>query len=78
LKNLKNGSERQARRVAERLAIALQACLIAKHGSPAVSDAFIASRVAGDHGQLFGTFSAGVDEGAILSPLIGALDSAST
>src|SRR5262249_33756761 len=51
LKNLKNGSEREARRLAERLAIALQACLIAKHGSSAVSDAFIASRVAGDHGQ---------------------------
>jgi putative acyl-CoA dehydrogenase len=77
LKNLKNEDERQARRLAERLAIALQSCLIVKHGSSAVSDAFIASRVAGDHGQLFGTLAARVDDGAILNPMLDALDSAS-
>jgi putative acyl-CoA dehydrogenase len=55
-----NGSlpEAQARRLAERLALALQASLLLRHGSPAVTDAFLGSRLDGDHGQIFGTLPA--------------------
>lgn len=75
--NSKNGggeSERQARRLAERLAIALQACLITRHSSAAVGDAFVASRVVGDGGHLFGTLPLPVDLRGILDPLLQGLD----
>ena len=55
-----------ARALAESLALALQASLVVRHSSTAVADAFIASRLAGRHGQAFGTLPAGVDVGAIL------------
>jgi putative acyl-CoA dehydrogenase len=55
-----------ARELTEWLALALQASLVVRHGSPAAADAFIASRLAGQHGQAFGTLAAGVDVAAIL------------
>ncbi|MCW3842319.1 acyl-CoA dehydrogenase family protein [Micromonospora yasonensis] len=59
--------ELRARRVVERLALVLQGSLLVRHGHPAVADAFCASRLAGDHGQAFGTLPAGVDFAAIIS-----------
>jgi putative acyl-CoA dehydrogenase len=55
-----------ARELAERLALALQATLVVRHSSPATADAFIASRLAGQHGQTFGTLPAGVAVDAVL------------
>jgi putative acyl-CoA dehydrogenase len=53
--------ESRARRLVERLALALQGALLVRHGDPAVADAFCASRLAGDRGLAFGTLPPGVD-----------------
>jgi putative acyl-CoA dehydrogenase len=53
--------ETRARRLVEHLALALQGSLLVQHGDPAVANAFLASRLAGDHGLAFGTLPAGVD-----------------
>ena len=58
--------EARARRIVERLALALQASLLVRHAPPAVADAFCASRLDGDGGLAFGTLPAGVDAGAIV------------
>jgi putative acyl-CoA dehydrogenase len=47
--------QHRARRIVERMAIALQASLLVRYGDEAVADAFCASRLAGDWGQAFGT-----------------------
>jgi putative acyl-CoA dehydrogenase len=56
----------QARRLVERLAVALQGSLLVRHAPPAVADAFCASRLAGDWGQAFGTLPPKVDFSAIV------------
>jgi putative acyl-CoA dehydrogenase len=43
-----------ARRLVERMAILWQAALLRQHAPAAVADAFVASRLAGDNGPLFG------------------------
>ena len=53
--------EPRARRVVERMALALQASLLVRYGDQAVADAFCASRLEGDWGRAFGTLPAGVD-----------------
>ena len=53
--------ELRARRVVERMALALQASLLVRYGDEAVADAFCASRLYGDWGQAFGTLPAGTD-----------------
>ncbi len=53
--------EVRARRVVERMALALQASLLVRYGDEAVADAFCASRLSGDWGQAFGTLPAGSD-----------------
>ncbi len=58
--------EVRARRVVERLALALQGSLLVRHAPPAVADAFCASRLAGDGGLAFGTLPAGTDFRAIV------------
>ena len=58
--------EVRARRVVERMALALQGSLLVRYGDPAVADAFCASRLGGDWGQAFGTLPAGVDFGSII------------
>jgi putative acyl-CoA dehydrogenase len=60
-------ASRQARRLTERLALALQGSLLVRHSTPAVADAFCATRIAGDHGITFGTLPAGVDTKSILA-----------
>jgi putative acyl-CoA dehydrogenase len=58
--------EQRARRIVERLALALQGSLLVRHGHPAVAEAFCASRLAGDHGLAFGTLPPGIDCGSII------------
>ncbi len=61
------GSEGQARRLAEKLALALQASLVVRYGSAAEASAFISSRIAGDSGYTFGTLPAEVDARSIVA-----------
>ena len=56
----------RARRVVERMALALQASLLVRYGDEAVADAFCASRLDGDWGQAFGTLPAGLDFSRII------------
>ncbi len=60
------GIEGRARRVVERMALALCGSLLIRRGQPAVADAFCASRLGGDWGRSFGTLPAGLDIGAII------------
>jgi putative acyl-CoA dehydrogenase len=57
--------EGEARRIVERLVLALQGALLLKHADVAVVDAFCASRLTGDHGGAFGTLPPGLDAGRI-------------
>ena len=59
--------EGRARRVVERLALALQGSLLVRYAPPAVADAFCASRLGGDGGLSFGTLPAGCDVEAIVA-----------
>jgi putative acyl-CoA dehydrogenase len=67
-------SDYSARELTEKLALALQASLLVRHSSPAIADAFIASRLAGQHGAAFGTLSAGADTNAIVASVAESLD----
>ncbi len=58
--------EYRTRRLVEAMALAFQGSLLVRYGSPAVADAFCASRLGGDHGGAFGTLPPGVDTGAII------------
>jgi putative acyl-CoA dehydrogenase len=59
-------TEYDARRVAEDLALALQASLLVRHAPPAVADGFCAARLGGKGGRAYGTLPAGVDVMAII------------
>jgi putative acyl-CoA dehydrogenase len=61
-----DGIEFRARRVVERMAVALQGSVMVRHADPAVADAFCATRLAGDRGRAFGTLPNGVDCPAIV------------
>ncbi len=66
--------EAQARRLAERIVLALQGALLVRFAPPAVADAFCASRLQGERGGAFGTLPSGVDHRAIIertAPAIG-------
>jgi putative acyl-CoA dehydrogenase len=56
----------EARRVVENLAVALQASLLVRFSTPAVADAFCASRLAGEGGRVYGTLPSGIDAKAII------------
>jgi putative acyl-CoA dehydrogenase len=58
--------EARARRIAERMAIALQASLVIRHSPSAVADAFCATRLGGDGGAAYGSLPAGLDQRAIV------------
>ncbi len=62
-----NEIEARARRVVERMALALQGSLLVRYSPPAVADAFCASRLAGEGGGAFGTLPPGVDFAAIVA-----------
>ncbi|HVL91415.1 MAG TPA: isovaleryl-CoA dehydrogenase [Actinomycetota bacterium] len=53
--------ESRARRLVERLALALQGSLLVRHSPPEIADAFSASRLAGDWGRAFGTLPSRLD-----------------
>jgi putative acyl-CoA dehydrogenase len=59
-------TESGARRLVERLVLALGGSLLVRHGPAAVADAFCASRLAGDWGRAFGTLPPGTDVRAII------------
>jgi putative acyl-CoA dehydrogenase len=59
-------SEAQARRLAQDVALAVQASLLCRSAPAAVFGAFCDSRLAGDWGHAFGTLGAGVDVNAII------------
>ncbi|CAN7413772.1 isovaleryl-CoA dehydrogenase [Massilia sp. LjRoot122] len=56
-----------ARRLAERLVLALQAALLLRHAPDYVADAFVASRIACEPGGAFGRLPASADCAAILA-----------
>jgi putative acyl-CoA dehydrogenase len=58
--------EFRARRLVEKMALALQASLLVRYGDEAVADAFCASRLSGDWGQAFGTLPPGLDFARII------------
>ena len=53
------GLEARARRLVERMGLALQGSLLVRHAPAAVADAFCASRLDGDAGLAYGTLPAG-------------------
>ncbi|WP_114953284.1 isovaleryl-CoA dehydrogenase [Sphingosinicella terrae] len=59
--------EAQARMLAERMALVLQASLLARHAPVAVADAFISSRLDDTGGRAFGTLPLTADVTAILA-----------
>jgi putative acyl-CoA dehydrogenase len=58
--------EARARRIVERMGLALQASLLVRHGDQAVADAFCASRLSGDRDLAYGTLPPAVDAVAIV------------
>ena len=58
--------QRAARRLTERLALALQGALVLRHSPAIVADAFCASRLAGTAGMMFGALPDGLDAPAIV------------
>jgi putative acyl-CoA dehydrogenase len=59
--------EVEARRLAEDIALAVQAALLVRHSAPAVADAFCASRIAGDWGRSYGSLPSACDFDAIIA-----------
>jgi putative acyl-CoA dehydrogenase len=59
-------AEWRARRLVERLALALQSSLLERFGDPTVADTFRATRIDGDQGRAFGTLPVGTDAAAII------------
>jgi putative acyl-CoA dehydrogenase len=59
-------SEAEARRLAQDVALAVQAALLAQTAPPAIVGAFCASRLGGDWGNAFGTLAAGTDFDSII------------
>jgi putative acyl-CoA dehydrogenase len=53
--------EYRARRIADRMALAIQAALLAQHAPSSVADAYCASRLAGGGHRQYGTLPRGVD-----------------
>ena len=60
-------AEGQARLIAERITLILQAAMLVRHGHPAVADAFCATRRGGDWGHAYGTLPHGLDLAAIIA-----------
>ena len=60
------GDEYGARKLAERIVVAVQGALLLRHAPPFVAEAFVASRIAAAVGGAFGRLPRGVDCGAIL------------
>jgi putative acyl-CoA dehydrogenase len=65
-KDAADPAEQAARRLAESMAVTLQASLLIRHGHPAVADAFAATRLAAGGGRAYGTLPPGTPTGAII------------
>jgi putative acyl-CoA dehydrogenase len=65
-KDAADPSEQAARRLAESMAVTLQATLLIRYGHPAVADAFTATRLGGAGGRAYGTLPPGTPTGAII------------
>jgi len=65
---LSNGApnEAGARRLVERMAVALEGSLLLRYGDPTVADAFCATRLGGDWGHSFGTLPQGLGFASIV------------
>jgi putative acyl-CoA dehydrogenase len=59
-KDAADPAEQAARRLAESMAVTLQACLLTRYGHPAVAGAFIATRLGGAGGRAYGTLPPGI------------------
>jgi putative acyl-CoA dehydrogenase len=59
-------AELRARRIVERMALVFQGALVVRHAPAAVADAFCASRLGGEYGNVYGTLPRGVDLRAIV------------
>jgi putative acyl-CoA dehydrogenase len=59
-------SEAEARRLAQDVALAVQAALLVQTAPSAIAGAFCASRLGGDWGNAFGTLAAGTDFDSII------------
>jgi putative acyl-CoA dehydrogenase len=59
--------EWRARRLVEDLGLALQAAILLQHGNAAVTEAFCASRLAGEQRLVLGTLPAGTDVATIIA-----------
>ena len=58
--------QHRARRVVGSMAQVLQGSLLVRYGHPAVADAFTASRLGNDRGDVFGTLPNGIDTATII------------
>ncbi len=65
-KDAADPSEQAARRLAESMAVTLQASLLIRHGLPAVADAFAATRLSTEGGRAYGTLPPGTPTEAII------------
>ncbi len=68
--------ETRARRLVERMALALQAALLVRADDSDVAEAFCTSRLGGDHGLAFGTLPPGIDFARIIDRARPQLDAA--
>jgi putative acyl-CoA dehydrogenase len=66
-KDVADPAEATARRLAESMAVTLQGALLIRHGHPAVADAFVATRLAGDRGRAYGTLPPGTPTAEIFA-----------
>ena len=64
------GDKYAARDLTEKLALALQASLMVRYSTPAMAEAFIGSRLAGQHGHAFGTLPESFDVKEILNTVV--------
>jgi putative acyl-CoA dehydrogenase len=65
-KDAADPAEHTARRLAEVMAVTLQAALLLRYGNPAVADAFVATRLSGAGGRAYGTLPPGTRTEAII------------
>jgi putative acyl-CoA dehydrogenase len=66
--------EGQARRLVERLALMLQAGLLLRYASPAIADAFVATRLGGGWSGHFGDLPIGIDAAVLARRAVPALN----
>ena len=65
-KDAADPAEQSARRLAESMAVTLQASLLVRHGHPAVADAFTTTRLGREGGRAYGTLPPGTPTEAII------------